>query len=283
VTSGRKRIGVVAPSTRLTDGVAEAVTALAAELYGERAPEIRFHPQCWFSYGHFAGDDNARAEAFLEVANDPACDALWFARGGYGCGRLIERVLPRLTDAARAKAYLGYSDAGAMLSALHRNGFGGAAHGPMPNDVLREGGRAAAARSLRWLAERDPAGLEPSLKPGLKPRVRPLAFNMAILSSLIGTPWEPDFEGRVVMLEEVGEYMYRIDRFLFHITGSPRFRTAAGLMLGRCSAVPENDPDFGRDEEEIAREWCERSGVPYLGRADIGHDGANKIVPFDGV
>ena len=57
-------------------------------------------------------------------------------------------------------------------------------------------------------------------------------------------------------------------------------RRAAGLMLGRCSLIPENDPDFGRSEEEVARHWCERSGIPYLGRADIGHDVDNKVVPF---
>ena len=275
----RRRIGVVAPSSRLGDGVAEAVQALNRRLYGERAPEIVFHPQCFLSDGHFAGDDLTRAEAFVEMANDPGFEALWFARGGYGSGRLIEIVLPRLTEAARDKTYLGYSDAGAMLSALHKAGFGRAVHGPMCQDIVREGGEAAIARALAWLAERSPGALEASLRPG----ERPLAFNMAVLSSLIGTPWEPDFRGRVLMLEEVAEYMYRIDRFLFHITSAPNVRHAAGIMLGRCSAIPPNEPDFARTEEEVARYWCERSGVPYLGRADVGHDADNKVVPFDGI
>jgi muramoyltetrapeptide carboxypeptidase LdcA involved in peptidoglycan recycling len=51
-------------------------------------------------------------------------------------------------------------------------------------------------------------------------------------------------------------------------------------MLGRCSAITPNEPDFGMNEEEIARYWCQRSGIPWLGRADIGHDTSNKIVPF---
>jgi muramoyltetrapeptide carboxypeptidase len=51
-------------------------------------------------------------------------------------------------------------------------------------------------------------------------------------------------------------------------------------MLGRCSSITPNEPDFGMNEEEIARYWCERSGIPWLGRADIGHDTDNKIVPF---
>ena len=82
------------------------------------------------------------------------------------------------------------------------------------------------------------------------------------------------------MLEEVSEQMYRIDRALFHITASAAIRGVAGIRLGRCSDIPPNDPDFGEDEEEVARYWCERAGIPYLGRADIGHDVDNKVVPF---
>jgi muramoyltetrapeptide carboxypeptidase len=82
------------------------------------------------------------------------------------------------------------------------------------------------------------------------------------------------------MLEVVSEHMYRIDRYLFQLTSSPAIRRIAGLRLGRCSDVPENDPDFGMTAEEVARSWCERAGIAYLGRADIGHDPDNKIVPF---
>jgi len=82
------------------------------------------------------------------------------------------------------------------------------------------------------------------------------------------------------MLEEVAEYMYRIDRFLFHITSNPGVRRAAGIMLGRCNGIPSNEPDFGQTEEQIAQHWCAASGIPYLGRADIGHDIHNKVVPL---
>ncbi|MET0338291.1 MAG: LD-carboxypeptidase, partial [Caulobacter sp.] len=106
------------------------------------------------------------------------------------------------------------------------------------------------------------------------------AFNLVILAHLVGTPAEPDLSGHVVMLEEVGEYMYRIDRDLCQVTQARGLSRIAGLRLGRCSAVPENDPDFMLAEDAVARFWCERAGLPYLGRADIGHDPANKVVPF---
>ena len=271
------RIAVVAPSSRLSPEVPARMQALAAALYPDGAPSFFFHPQCFLASGHFAGDDAARAAALVEVANSEAHDAVWFARGGYGSGRLIERVLPQLGPAALAKTWLGYSDGGALLAAFYRLGFTHLAHGPIPQDILREGGEGAVARALAWLVARDPAALEPSLSADPRPAA---AFNLTILCSMLGTPWQPDLAGHVLMLEEVGEYMYRIDRSLFQLTSNPEIRRIAGLRLGRCSAIPDNDPDFAQTKDEVARYWCARSGIPWLGRADIGHDAGNMVVPF---
>jgi len=270
------RIGVVAPASRMSAEVAQKVPALAAQLYPDRTPEIVFHPQCFASHGHFAGADDARAEAFLAVANDESFDAVWFARGGYGSCRVVEAVIGRLTPVARRKAYVGYSDAGMLLAALYRAGFASVAHGPVAQDILRGGGDAAVGRALAWMIDRAPQALEPTARGARKTA----AFNITVLSHLLGTPLQPDLAGHVLMLEEVGEAMYRIDRALFHITSNPDIRRVAGIMLGRCSAITPNDPDFGMNEEEVARHWCARSGIAWLGRADIGHDADNKVVPF---
>src|SRR6188474_330379 len=112
MNTNRIRIGVVAPASRMSADVAERVQALAGRLYPERAPEIVFHPQCFASHGHFAGDDETRAQAFLDIANDKSYDAVWFARGGYGSCRVAEGVMCKLTESSRRKAYIGYSDAG---------------------------------------------------------------------------------------------------------------------------------------------------------------------------
>jgi muramoyltetrapeptide carboxypeptidase len=272
----RLKIGVVATASAMSPEVATRVPALARALYGDRAPEIVFHPDSVASDGHFAGDDATRARAFLDIANDESFDALWFARGGYGSCRIGEAVLAGLTPAARAKTYLGYSDAGALLGGLYRGGFPHVAHGPVAQDILREGGEAAIARALTWLTDRAPETLEPSLRDGRKAA----AFNLTVFSQLLGTPLEPDLTDHVLMLEEVSEAMYRIDRSFFHVTSNPSVRRVAGLRLGRCSLVPPNDPDFGMSEDEVAQYWCERSGIPWLGRADIGHDVDNRIVPF---
>jgi muramoyltetrapeptide carboxypeptidase len=268
------KIGVVAPASRLEPATAERVAELANAAFGGRA-EIVFHPQCFLSAGHFAGDDAVRAQAFLDFANDESFAAVWFARGGYGAGRIADRVLAGLTPAARNKIYMGYSDGGFLLAGLYRHGFR-AVHGPIPHDIRRDGGEAAVTRALSYLVDRTPDTLEPSLD-GKQPAV---AFNLTILSKLIGTPLMPDLGGHVLMLEEVSEHLYAIDRLMFHLASSAEIRRVAGIRLGRCSDIPPNDPDFGQTPEQIARHWCAVSGIPYLGNADIGHDAANKVVPF---
>ena len=144
----RCRIGVVAPASRMSPEVAERVPTLARSLYPDRTPEIIFHPQCFASHGHFAGDDETRARASLDIANDDSYDAVWFARGGYNSCRMVEAVMCRLTEPSRRKAYVGYSDAGVLLAALYRAGFEAVAHGPVAQDILRDAGDAAVSRAV---------------------------------------------------------------------------------------------------------------------------------------
>jgi muramoyltetrapeptide carboxypeptidase len=269
------RIGIVAPGSRIDPDLAARVSELAKSLCADRV-SLRFHPQCFLSSGHFAGTDVERLQAFVESANDEKLAALWFARGGYGSARIAERAMGLLSEAARRKAYFGYSDAGALLGPMYRAGFKHLFHAPMPVDLLRSGGEGAIARVLAFLVEGDRRSLEPSV--GADHLTA--AFNLTILGHMIGTPFEPDLSGHEVMLEEVSEHMYRIDRALLHVMSAPSLKRCAGIRLGRCSDIPENDPDFGKTPEEVVRHRCEQAEIAYLGSADIGHDVDNKIVPF---
>jgi muramoyltetrapeptide carboxypeptidase len=266
-------IAVCAPSTPFTRDDAVRVEALVAQVPGL---SIAFHDQCFASEGHFAGSDALRLAAFVECANDPAVDAVWFARGGYGAGRIAQDAMGRLGAAARGKTYLGYSDGGVLLAALYRAGIGRPVHAPMPVDLRRAGGAAAVRRVLDWLAG-DPQGLEPSLVSEARPVV---AFNLMTLAMIMGTPVMPDLVGHVVMVEEVSEHDYAVDRLLFHVTAGLQQAGAAGLRIGRVSQVPENDRPFGLSVDQMVRHWCDRTGLAFLGRADIGHDADNRIVPF---
>ena len=263
-------VAICAPSTPLTRETAEAVRALAAEHYP--ALTLRFHEQCFAEAGHFAGDDATRLAALLECANDPAMDAVWFARGGYGACRIVDDFIAGLKEAARHKTFLGYSDAGYLLAALYKAGIGQPVHGSMPGDMRREGGEAAVLRALSYLAG-ERTGLERSLD--ARPTV---AFNLMTLAMLCGTEQMPDLAGHVVMLEEVSEHLYAVDRLFYHVTA--HLRDVAGIRLGRVSDVPPNEPAFAESPAQIAQNWCERRGIAFLGAAEIGHDAENRIVPF---
>lgn len=264
------RVAICAPSTPFTPEDAARVIALAHDEFP--GLDLHFHPQCFAVSGHFAGPDDLRREAFVECANDPLFDAVWFVRGGYGAVRIAEDALRLLSHEAANKTYLGYSDAGTLLGALYRQRIGRQVHAPMPGDIRRAGGEAAVRRTLGYLAG-DLSGLEQGLDG------HPVAaFNLMTLAMLCGTPLMPGLAGHVVLIEEVSEHLYAVDRLLFHL--SAHLGGLAGLRLGRVSEVPENDRPFGADVEDIVRFWCQRHAIPYLGRADIGHDIDNKIVPF---
>ena len=264
------RIAVVAPSCPLKREAADEVLAIV----GERGDcELVIHPQCFRVDGHFAGPDEARLAALREVMADASIDAVWFARGGYGSNRIAEAALADLPEAARSKTYMGYSDAGFLLGGLHKAGVR-VAWGPMPQDALRDGGEGAVRRALDWLARGDAAAVEPQLQPPA------MAFNLTVLSNLLGTPLEPDFSGVDLLIEEVSEHLYRIDRTMFHVTASPNVRRAARLRLGRVGDIQQNEPEFGAGEQAIVEDWCRRSGIAFGGRADIGHDAGNRVVPF---
>ncbi|WDI32446.1 LD-carboxypeptidase [Hyphococcus flavus] len=272
-----KHIALCCPGGPIARDLAEKTARIAAARFGDRM-KLYFHDQCFLEAGHFAGSDAERSAAFIEVANNAEFDAVWFARGGYGACRLDDALFAKLNEHARAKTFLGYSDAGSLLARLYKEGIGNPVHGPMPTDLPRQGGEEAIARALSFLADGDRSALEPNVKSDSKFA----AFNITILAHLVGTQWMPDLSDHVIMLEDVSEYLYRLDRAMFSIMGDQGVKRARGIMLGRVSDIPENDRPFGKTEEEIIKDWCARANIPYIGRADIGHDADNKIVPFGG-
>ncbi len=264
------RIALCCPGKPLLRERAQRVEELAAREYPQ--VQLAFHEQCFAEHGHFAGDDATRLAAFLECANDPAVEAVWFAMGGYGSNRIVGDALAGLNACASGKSWLGYSDCGTLMGALYRHGIGQPVHAPLAGDIRREGGEEAIRRVLDYLSG-DMQGLEEGLAD------RPVAaFNLMTLAMLVGTDFMPDLSGHVVLVEEVAEHLYAVDRLFFHVT--QHLGGIAGIRLGRISEVPENDRAFGYDAEQIARYWCDKGGIAYLGRADIGHDAANRIVPF---
>jgi muramoyltetrapeptide carboxypeptidase len=268
------KIGICAPATPFSREDADKVITLSAQYYPDA--ELVFHKQCFIEKGHFAGSDAKRLEAFVAMANDPAFDAIWFVRGGYGSCRIAQDAVALLKAPAKNKTYMGYSDHGNMLGALYAAGIGWPVHGPMPGDIRRDGGDAAVVRALDWLVKGSPKALDKNLNRG----DNHVAFNALTFAMMIGTPLMTNLKGHVVLIEEVSEYLYAFDRAMFNITTALQGVGVSGLRLGRVSDIPENDRPFGETPTQIAKRWCAKNRIEFLGAADIGHDIENKVVPF---
>lgn len=269
------RIGIVAPGRTLPRAAADQLLAVNEEM--GNLHEVVIHPACFEEHGHFAGSDAVRAASFLEIANDPGIDAVWFARGGYGACRILPAVLAGLERVARDKLYIGYSDGGFLLSAFCRAGIGRQLHGPMVTDGLRTEGAETTRRVLTFLSGKEHGCTDENLGGPA------FAFNLAVLASLVAGPYLPDLEGHTLAIEDVGEHLYAIDRMLFTVFSSGRLEGLGAFRLGRVSEIPENDIRFGENAEEIVLRWCSAYGIPFGGLADIGHDPGNKIVPFPAI
>ena len=230
-----------------------------------------------------AGDDDARLEGYLGLVEDPEVDAILFARGGYGITRLLSR-LPAGRLRETAKLHCGFSDVTA-LSAYLREACGLVSiHGPMVAAEL--------SRPLDPLtSEFFPAVLEgrgptrlgvPAAEVLVPGRAEgPLVGGcLSLLAALAGTPWEPDLEGAVLFLEEIGEEAYRLDRLLGTVLSSGRSGRLAGIITGSMTRVTfggEEDPERLR---RLLRDRLSRHGIPVAAGLPFGHAGPNVPLPF---
>jgi muramoyltetrapeptide carboxypeptidase len=235
--------------------------------------------------GYLAGDDGRRLEEWREAVADPDARAIFCARGGYGASRL----LPGLDPAAlldRPKVLVGFSDVCALHAALNRAGLA-TVHGP----VLTQLGRAPpeAVDHLRRLLARDAPRAGPWDRPapgaGLAgtATVRagrasgPLVGgSLALLAHLTGTPWAAPLAGAVLLLEDVGEQPYRIDRYLTQLALAGALEGLAAVALGQFT-----DCDGGGQRGlDVARAAVRALGVPAVEGLPCGHQDHNFAVPM---
>lgn len=228
---------------------------------------------------YLAGGDDERLAGIEEVV-DRGARCLIAARGGYGAGRLLGH-LPWQRLAEKGVRIVGFSDLTAILNPLAVAGGTPQVHGPMVAAGLA---RPHNARRLLSLLRGELVG-EPLFRFSKGSIVRPgtvegpaLGGNLTVLSTLIGTPWEPDFEGSVVFLEEVGEPLYRLDRMLTHLRGSGRFRKVKALIGGSLRGC--------RPTSERSQRWRQLlleaapPGAPVVVDLPFGHGAANLAFPL---
>ncbi len=267
-------IGVVAPAAAIDAEFRErGGTALAA-----RGFRVQVSAHALSRSGILAGSDRERAGEVAAFFADPQVKAIFAARGGYGSGRL----LPLLDFAAIArtpKIFVGFSDLSFLLNPIvNRSGLV-CLHGPMAGPAY-----ALSRRSFDHLVALLGGELE-SFALDAREVVRSGAAEgeviggcLSVVVAMLGTPWAPDFDGKIHFLEETGEKAYRIDRMLVQLRQSGALGKVAGIVFG---GLPAADGDQERRliggfiAEQTAGLDC-----PVLCGIEAGHTTENLAIPF---
>ena len=289
------RVRLAAASSALADP--EAVARLAAgravlESWGLELDSRPLHGRSW---GYLAGRDDERRDDLLGADRDGAA-LVACVRGGWGSARLLERPL-----ALPPRWLLGFSDVTSLLWAQLAQGHGGGLHGPLLTTLAAE--PAWSRERLRQLLFGEPP---PALEgEGWREGVAEgplLVANLTVATHLLGTPHLPALAGAILVLEDVGEAPYRIDRMLTHWRLSGALGQLAGIAFGAFRDCDDSDGDAGeegRGEERVedgSRQHLDRTaqhrleqvlgertldlGIPVLAGLPLGHRCGNATLPL---
>lgn len=279
-------IALISPSrpsdpSRLT----AAVSWLEERGYQVRAQDLE---RVQRSYHYLGGTDQERADHVMSAFLDKEVAALLCVRGGFGTGRMLDR-LDYGAIAAHPKPVIGFSDSTGLQLALYaRTGLVSLTGALADTDLGRRPVDELVDESLWRLAERpEPFGSVAahgstlvSLRPG-RAEGRLVAGNLALLCSLMGSPYQPPLDGAVLLVEDVAEAPYRVDRMLTQLRLAGIFDRIHGLALGTFADcfVPEEMEDSPTLAEIVDDAVGDRD-LPVLGGVAYGHTRRRSVLPI---
>jgi muramoyltetrapeptide carboxypeptidase len=228
--------------------------------------------------GYFAGADTQRAADLITALTDPRIDGIWCLRGGYGAARLLPALWPVL-EQAPPKALMGYSDITALHAAWQRAGVV-SYHAPTARSPLSVYSREHLTAVVQHASPVVGTAPEATVLRGGRAHGRLVGGNLALVASLCGTPWACDFQDAIVVLEDINEATYRLDRMLTQLRQSGAFDGCVGLALGHFTDCVDTTEDGTRALVDIAQELADALHVPALLGVPIGHIADQWTVPL---
>lgn len=241
-------IGLVTPGSPVTEEQLHDCVA-TLESMGFRTT---YSDSVLSEYGYFAGKDQERAHELMEMFNREDVDGIWCVRGGYGSIRILD-LLDYDLIRKNPKVFIGYSDITALLTSIYQGAGLVTFHGPVGTSdfnrfskksikkVLMEADSAYKYPYKREKGSRGNPEFDLYTINGGKAEGILTGGNISVLDSIIGTAFEPDFENKIVYLEEIGEKTYRVDKMLFHLLSGTNLKQAAGIVMGVFGECNIND------------------------------------------
>jgi len=264
-------VAIIAPSGPFDRESFEAGLAPLEQRY-----RLQYDARLFERYRYLAGEDSRRLGELLTALQDPEVKAIFCARGGYGAMRLLPGLAAALSPGAGSKPLVGFSDITAVHLWLQSRGMV-SIHGP----VVTQLGRQNETSHQRLFALLESTSAAPPLT-GTDTYVGgavegPLVGgNLSVFSRLLGTPFLPPLEGAVLLLEDLGERPYRLDRMWTHLALAGVFRKARGIVLGSFSGCEEREADY--TSTDVLRALARETGLPCAAGFPIGHGDINEAV-----
>jgi muramoyltetrapeptide carboxypeptidase len=228
-----------------------------------------------------AGQDAVRAAELQRVFADPQIKAIFAARGGYGSGRLLP-LIDFAAIARRPKIFIGFSDVTYLLNALVEKSRLVCFHGPTVAMDLARGLTAASLAHLKAVLEGEAFPLTLTAQDVLRAgqaQGELIGGCMSVVVAMLGTPYAPTFDGRILLLEDVGEKPYRVDRMLTQLAQSGVLSKVAGVVFGGMRGV-EDTPQERKLIRRFIREQTCALRVPVLAGLNVGHATDNLAIPL---
>ncbi len=273
------RIALVAPSGVIRDSehVRRAVENVQSMGW---VPVIGRHVEARHAY--LAGTDEERLADLNAAIRDDTIDGIWCIRGGYGAMRLLPDV-DYFALRNNPRAVIGFSDITALHAAIGRECGMVTFHGPTARGKLSDFSRTSLACAVASRA--DPCGVATgarALRPG-KAHGRLAGGNLSLVAALHGTPWSVDFDGAILVIEDIDESVYRIDRMLTQLLLSGALQRCVAIVAGDFRAPSTEQPADNRTVDEVIAEAAEKAGIPCLAGAPIGHIRDQWTIPIGAV
>ena len=233
-------------------------------------------PQGLYEEFHqFAGTDNHRAQILQQVIDDDEIRAVFCARGGYGTARIIDQIdFSKL--ATHPKWIIGYSDATILHNCIYAHDLCPTVHAIMPINITADTSDSPATRTLHdLLFSTKPLDYTfrntDSLNRQGSATAPIVGGNLSILYSLLGTPYDIDTRGKILMIEDLDEYLYHIDRMMLALRHSGKLQGLKGLIIGQFTDLHDNSTPFGMSLYDIVSNATKGYDFPICFNAPFGH------------
>ncbi|GAB2701457.1 LD-carboxypeptidase [Mucilaginibacter koreensis] len=269
------KVAITCPAKKLPKPMDDAIALLQSwEL------EVVLGDTINASWNQFAGDDALRAADMQRFVNDDSIKAVFAARGGYGTVRMIDQVdFSRLAN--HPKWFIGFSDITVLHAHLHTNHQLQTLHGQMPVNITE--GSAASLETLRraLFGEEVNYSFAPHVlnRPG-KVQAEVIGGNLAMLISILGSVSDYSYDGKILFIEDVGEYLYSVDRMLRALKRAGKLAKLAGLMVGGFTELKDNDIPFGETVPEMVMNVVHEYIYPVCFDFPAGHIPDNQALIF---